>query len=304
MEVLLCDGSRQNITTFDTEQLDQLHWEQERGYAQQILSAPSGSDERARAFRDGYDTVLQIIAQRRRATSESLSMGFNPRYVRLVLDLLKRQQRSGVAAPRLFEVGYAAGRMLAPIAEAGFAIAGIEVSDFMRQLACETLPQRFHDQLFLGDLLRFRLNSPEERFHVVYWNDVFEHLPPNESDAYLRKAFELLAPGGVLVTITPNWHFRPSDITKLFKPPRSTAEGFHLREYTLREMASSLRAAGFTRVDTPLIVTRQHEVLLGSGLCSLKQTCEPMLEYLPFRLTQLLCRGLGMSCTLAWKPRC
>src|SRR5580658_305910 len=157
MEVLLCDGSRQDLDGLDHEQLDQLHWEQERGYAQQILAAPSGSDQRAQAFRDGYDTVLQILAQRRQATSGSLSMGFNPRYIRMVLALLKQQQRRGVAAPRLFEVGYAAGRMLAPIAEAGFDVAGIEVSEFMRQLARESLPARLHDRLYLGDLLRLEL---------------------------------------------------------------------------------------------------------------------------------------------------
>jgi SAM-dependent methyltransferase len=303
MEVILCDGSRQDIDGLDSRQLDELHWEQERGYAQQILASAEGSDERARAFRDGYDTVLQIIAQRRKATSGSLSMGFNPRFVQMVLALLKQQQRRGVATPRLFEVGYAAGRMLAPVAEAGFDIAGIEVSEFMRQLAKECLPERCHDRLYLGDMLRMETPEPEERFHVVYWNDVFEHLPPDESEAYLQKIFELLAPGGVLVTITPNWHLRPSDVTTKFRPPRSVAEGFHLREYTLRQMTALLRAAGFSRVDTPLLVTHNHQVLLGTGLCGVKRACEPLLEHLPFSLTRVVCRGLGMSCTLAWKPR-
>ena len=301
MEVILYDGSRQDIQGLDCEHLDQLHWEQERAYAQRILTAPQGSDQRAQAFRDGYDTVLQIIAERRKATSGSLSMGFNPRFVRMVLALLKKQRQRGVVAPRLFEVGYAAGRMLAPIAEAGFDIAGIEVSEFMRQLARESLPARLHDRLYLGDLLRLEPPKPEERFHVVYWNDVFEHLPPDEGEAYLRKIFELLAPGGVLVTITPNWHLRPSDVTTMFRPPRSEAEGFHLREYTLRELTALLRGAGFSRVDTPLFVTRKQQVLCGSGLCGAKRACEPVLEYLPFGLTRLLCRGLGLSCTLAWK---
>ena len=107
----------------------------------------------------------------------------------------------------------------------------------------------------------------------------------------------------MLVTITPNWHLRPSDVTTMFKPPRSLAEGFHLREYTLREITALLKAAGFSRVATPLVVTRNHQVLCGSGLCGLKRASEPLLEYLPFGLTRLLCRGLGLNCTLAWKSR-
>ena len=120
-------------------------------------------------------------------------MGFNPRYVRMVLAVLEQQRGRGVAAPRLFEIGYAAGRMLAPIAEAGFDIAGIEVSEFMRQLARECLPACFHDRLYLGDLLRLEL-AEEDRFQVVYWNDVFEHLPPDESDAYLRGSLNCSRP--------------------------------------------------------------------------------------------------------------
>ena len=62
----------------------------------------------------------------------------------------------------------------------------------------------------------------------------------------------MLAPGGQLVTITPNWHGRPSDVTAAICPPRTDAEGLHLKEYTLVEVSEMLRRAGFTRLATPL----------------------------------------------------
>jgi len=141
-------------------------------------------------------------------------------------------------------------------------------------------------------------------YHVVYWNDVWEHIPPDEIRAYVRQACRLLVPGGQLVTITPNWHVRPSDVTKLFKPPGSEPEGFHLREYTLREVASILREAGFEKVTVPLAVTRNRTFLAGRGFFKSKCLLEPMLEFVPFRACKVLTGGLGYHATIASWPTC
>jgi SAM-dependent methyltransferase len=226
-------------------------------------------------------------------------MGFNPRYVKLVVKLLRQAQSRGAQRPRLFEIGYGSGAMLVEVAEAGFEVGGIEVSSYMREQAAARLPGH-EGSLLLGDFLSLDLRS-WRGCQAVYWNDVLEHIHPDESLDFLRKAHELLAPGGVLVTITPNWHTRPTDITKAYRPPRQEAEGFHLKEYTLREVTSLLREAGFARVGTPLLVTPQHTMLSGHGLCRLKRWCEPLLEYLPFRLARLICRGGALNTTLAWK---
>ena len=111
----------------------------------------------------------------------------------------------------------------------------------------------------------------------------------------------MLLPGGQLVTITPNWHMRPSDITLAIHPPRTEAAGLHLKEYTLREVARLLRQAGFESVATPLAVTSRRIVLCRNGLLGLKCFWEPALAWLPFPLAKLACRGLGLSCTIATK---
>ena len=54
-------------------------------------------------------------------------------------------------------------------------------------------------------------------------------------------------------------------------------------------------------VATPLVVVRPQIVTFGSGLAGLKRLAEPALEWLPFRLAKLLCRGLGISMTIAVK---
>lgn len=302
MKVTLLDGTETELDRFDTLALDGLHWEQEKGYAERILHAPRGSEERARAFAEGYDTVTKILAHRH-GHSGGLVMGMSPRFPQLVLRMLCAQQVRGVAHPKLFEIGYGCGVVLDVAARAGFDVAGIEVSSHMREQAFERLDSAQHGRLYLGDYLTHDLGGIAGSVNVVYWNDVFEHLPPDESFDYLQRTYDLLSPGGVLLTITPNWHVRPSDVTDLVRPPRSEAEGFHLKEYTLREMISLLSKAGFERVSTPLFVTHEHTVLCGRGLAGLKSFCEPALEWLPFGLAKLLCRGLALSCTLAYKPR-
>jgi SAM-dependent methyltransferase len=171
----------------------------------------------------------------------------------------------------------------------------------MLQQARGKLGREHHEALFLGELLSCDLRESDGQFDVVYWNDVFEHLPTDESLDYLHRIHQLLAPGGALVTVTPNWHTRPSDVTAGFLPPRSEAQGFHLKEYTLREMTSLLTQAGFARVTTPLLVTRRRNFLCSDGLLRLKCLLEPSLEYLPFLFADLLVRALGMSTTIGWK---
>jgi hypothetical protein len=54
MQITLIDGSVRQLDPADPAAPDQLHWEQERAFAQRILQSPRGSAERAEAFRDGY----------------------------------------------------------------------------------------------------------------------------------------------------------------------------------------------------------------------------------------------------------
>ena len=63
--------------------------------------------------------------------------------------------------------------------------------------------------LLLGDLRSVDQKSLTNRPSLVYWNDVFEHICPDEISDYLEKIYSLLVPGGSLVTITPNWLLRP-----------------------------------------------------------------------------------------------
>ena len=299
-QVTLADGAIRDLGLLGPDQLAALQWEQEQAFARQILAAPKGSPQRAKTTSLAYDTVTKILAAASGTSGGPLVMGLHPRHTRLVVKLLAQQQRRGIR-PSFFEVGYGCGLLLKRVGDFGFPTAGIEVSAAMQQQARRLLGPRHGARLYLGDLLRHRSAEAKGQYSLIYWNDVLEHLPPDETRDYLLKIHELLVPGGRLVTITPNWHVRPSDVTGAFRPPRTEAAGLHLKEYTLCEVIEQLRGAGFARVATPLVVTPGRVVLCGGGLARLKCFVEPSLELMPFALARLLCRGLALNCTVATK---
>ena len=298
--VVLADGSLAELRGLTRPELLHLQWDQEREFARRILAAARGSAARAEATRSAYDAVTRIFAAANGTAGKALVMGLDPRYERVVLRLLAHQRDRGLPV-RFLEIGYAAGVLLERIGRAGFLAVGIEVSEAMWREACRRMGPAAARRLHRGEFLRYEFPPSQRPFSLVYWNDVLEHIPPDEALAYVRRAYELLVPGGALVTISPNWHIRPSDVTSAFCGPRTEAAGVHLKEYTLREVTQLLKAAGFGRVATPWIVTPRRIVLWGSGMAGLKRLVEPALEWMPFCLARLLCRGFGLSMTIATK---
>lgn len=308
--VTLADGTQVDLTALSPAELLGLQFDQEQAFARKFVAHPKRSAERAAAFAQGYDTVTAIYAAAN-GISGPVVMGLDRRYEQLVVSVLRGQRRAGMN-PRLFEVGYGSGLLLERIRRHGFAVGGIEVSPAMHAQACAALPEA-RESLLLGDFMALDWSGASSAsrgatqtgklqrggYSLCYWNDVFEHIPPDEIADYLGRIHDLLVPGGVLVTITPNWHIRPNDVTGDFCPPRTEARGVHLKEYTLREVTALLQAAGFRRVATPLFVTPRRIYRCGNGFSGVKRWFEPAVEFLPFRLAKLLVRGFGLSCTIA-----
>lgn len=299
-EVMLADGNWLSLAGLTPDQLSELQWEQEQRFSKAIAAMPKQSRERSLITGQAYDTICTILAAQR-SQDEPLVMGLDKRYMRLVLDLLNRQINRGIGRPRFFEVGYGSGMLLKEISEYGFPVAGVEISTTMRDQAVQLLGLRHEKHLLLGDLRGVGFDDLDERPTLIYWNDVYEHICPDEIGDYLAHIHHLLQPGGMLVSITPNWLLRPSDVTRSFCPLRTEARGLHFKEYRLTEVTKLLKQAGFRRVATPLVVSKKRIYLCGSGLRFAKQLCEPLIDKLPIKSAHLLCRGLGLSYTIATK---
>lgn len=79
---------------------------------------------------------------------------------------------------------------------------------------------------------------------VAYSNQLMEHLHPDDAEEQLRNVFTALAEGGVYICITPNSVSGPHDVSLHYD---RLATGFHLREYTYRELKALFSSVGFTR---------------------------------------------------------
>lgn len=303
VSVVLIDGQRVWLSDYGDDELTRLQYDQEVAFAAAIVASPKNSTQRMETTRHAYQTICEILDEIgvRAGNDSILSMGMDARYIRLVLEVLSSQRKRGIG-DGIFEVGFGSGLLLRAAGEAGNRVAGLEVAPQLLQSACQILPSTSHDGLLLGDFRTVDLSNHIGRYSLVYWNDVFEHIPVDEISDYLTRIRSLLAPGGKLLTITPNWHMRPSDVTCGFMPPRSEATGFHLKEYTLGEVRQMLLGAGFSRVQTPTYISRKRIWMSPLGDCTFaKAVAEPLLEWLPFKAAVQCCRRFGFNCSLATK---
>ncbi|MEM9403034.1 MAG: methyltransferase domain-containing protein [Pseudomonadota bacterium] len=77
---------------------------------------------------------------------------------------------------------------------------------------------------------------------VVFSDQLIEHIHPDDLQHHFGLAMNLLKDGGIYVLRTPHLYSGPHDVSRFFS---DSPEGFHLKEYTYRELDSLLRQAGF-----------------------------------------------------------
>jgi SAM-dependent methyltransferase len=136
----------------------------------------------------------------------------------------------------------------------------------------------------------FDFRLPAGSIDVAFSDQVMEHLHPEDALRQLEAIHALLAPGGTYICITPNRLYGPHDISQYFDP---VARGLHLREYSVSEVMSAFRQAGFGRVQA-YTVTHQRPIMRVPNL--VVTAVEHALDQLPHRIR----RGLANSAGLRW----
>jgi SAM-dependent methyltransferase len=152
--------------------------------------------------------------------------------------------RDGPRAGAALDVGCAAGFCMQVLAERGFEVHGVEVSETIGSYG----PARFgFETVHLGTLESYQ--PPVEAFDLITMWDVIEHVV--DPRALLERARELLSPGGLLVLETqdidsafarmlgPRWHhFKHAEHIYHFNPESVRAllasAGFRTEQLTHR----------------------------------------------------------------------
>jgi SAM-dependent methyltransferase len=132
---------------------------------------------------------------------------------------------------------------------------------------------------------------PKGEVSVALSDQLMEHLHPEDALEQLRNIYGALAEGGHYICITPNSLSGPHDVSEYFD---EVATGFHLKEYTITELASLFRATGFKRVRV-LVGARGRFLKVP---VSLLKMIEGALSILPRRLGKRAAKGLPLRLIL------
>jgi SAM-dependent methyltransferase len=117
---------------------------------------------------------------------------------------------------------------------------------------------------------------------VIYSNQLMEHIHPDDAMDQLKNIYRVLVKGGVYVCITPSRFSGPHDISRHFD---DFATGFHLKEYTVRELRDLFLKVGFSKVKLLVGYGVYMPFPVGTALL-----LESFLEKLPHRAAKWLGR--------------
>jgi len=185
---------------------------------------------------------------------ERLVSGFRGLRVRAIL---RRVPGPGA----ILDVGCGRGILLALFRARGWKVLGTQIS----RTAAEAARRRYGVEVVVGELPE--IPCAEETFHVVTFFHVLEHL--DRPEAYLRKSWDLLVPGGLLVVEVPN--FASPGFRLLGTRDFCTDYPNHLVFFTPNSLARLLGSCGF----------RVEEVSHFSLEYSPYTTLQNLLNFLP-----------------------
>lgn len=159
------------------------------------------------------------------------------------------------------EVGPGRGHLAFALAPLAGKVYGVDVSEVYLPA---TRPTNFEFRLTDGLHMPFDPDSLD----LVVSNQLMEHLHPDDAAGQLHEIHRVLKPGGRYVCITPSPTNGPHDCSAYFdeipcplKGKNYVATGFHMKEYTSRELTDLFHQAGFRQVQT-WIGARAHYVRL------------------------------------------
>ncbi|MCH7483605.1 MAG: glycosyltransferase [Chloroflexi bacterium] len=154
---------------------------------------------------------------------------------------------------RVLEAGPATGYVTRVLKERGCSVTGIEIDE---QAAAVAEP--FCTRMIVGDIEKIDLSATfgEERFDVVIYGDVLEHLV--KPDRVLENTRQILAPGGYVVASIPNVAHASLRLALLRGDFSYTDLGLldrtHLHFYTRETVEELFRTAGYAISDWKRIV--------------------------------------------------
>jgi SAM-dependent methyltransferase len=239
------------------------HYKVERRLADSLRDAAT-PQERQRICATMYDELFRLVPDHPRLAEKGESTELRERDIDWNMSQLKPYLRPGCT---FLEVGAGDCALAARVAETAASVYAVDISARSRKAR---LPRNLRFVKTSGT----DIDVPPETVDVAFSDQLMEHLHPDDAAVQLRNIQAALKPGGAYVCVTPNRLYGPSDVSGYFE---DVARGFHLREYSVREIRAIFRDAGFPRM---------HVYIGARGFflrcpAFLVESLETTLEWLP-----------------------
>jgi len=242
------------------------HYLVERELADRIRRA-KGPEERRHIFSTMYDELFERVPDHPRLISDHDRMERRARDLERNLAQLRPYLSEDCS---FLEIGAGDCALSVQVASRVRHVYAVDISD---QTQGRALPSNC--ELVISD--GRSIPVPEGSVDVAFSDQLMEHLHPDDAMEQLRGIRDCLRPGGTYVCVTPNRLYGPTDVSGYFD---DVARGFHLREYSLREIRRLFTTSGFGHLD----------VYVGArgwfARCPPRplETVETVLERLPSRM--------------------
>jgi SAM-dependent methyltransferase len=209
------------------------HFEVEQGIADRLKQA--NRPERARMYATMYDELFALVPDHPRLTRRR-----DPaRLAALNAQKLALVERYLAGANTVVEFGCGDGSFAYSLCSRVGSVYGVDISD-QRDPALP-MPSNFEMVVYDG----FDLPLPAGFADIAFSDQLIEHLHPDDVRLHFETVRRILRPGGVYILRTPHRYSGPHDVSRYVS---NEARGFHLKEWTFRELRRALADSGFTRV--------------------------------------------------------
>jgi SAM-dependent methyltransferase len=115
-------------------------------------------------------------------------------------------------------------------------VLAVDISD---QSGGAPAPRNFRLIVYDG----YTLDLSDQCADLLFSFQFIEHLHPDDVLLHFQLAHRLLRPGGKYILATPHRFSGPHDVSRFFS---DVPQGFHLKEWTYRELGAVVKAAGFS----------------------------------------------------------
>ena len=244
-----------------------FHYELEKKLANHLRH--STKEERPELYVSLYNELFSKVPE-----MAAENKAESARYARQACALLRRF----ITPSSVFlEIGAGGGALSALVAPLVKKVYALEVS-------AETIAQfkpSSNTEVVLAQGVEIPLAA--DSVDCAFSTQVLEHIHPDDALDHVQNVVRVLKNGGVYVCLTPHRYSGPHDVSRAYD---TEATGFHLKEYTIRELIMLFKKGGLRDIQVYANV-RGWYVRYPLGVA---YALEQVLGILPRKVQQLISR--------------